>query len=187
LDAWEFYGSDSYQASQQNVIAKVKAYCANMDKHLLNGRNLILFGTMGTGKDFLMANAMRFAVLELGSRVKWLNGAEMLDEFLSAQKGDYKQKLIRTLSIAPILAISDVLQPGAALTDSQNSTLLDLIDKRYRAKRPTWFTLNITDREDMEERTCPQLVDRLWENADVLECKWPSYRERQAINKSKAG
>jgi DNA replication protein DnaC len=183
LKEWEFYGSDGNQALQQNVISSLKEYCLKMADHLATGRNLILFGTMGTGKDFMVTNAMRYAVLELGLRLTWFNGAELLDEFLSAQKGDFKKRLIHSLSSAPVLAISDPLQPGAGLTDSQTATLLDVIDKRYRAKRPTWLTVNITDREDAEERTCPQLVDRLWENAELLECKWPSYRERVSRKK----
>lgn len=183
LNAWEFYGSDENQASQQSVISRLKDYCIQMTDHLPRGKNLILFGSMGTGKDYMVTNAMRYAVLELGVQVTWMNGAEMLDEFLSAQKGDFKKRLIYSLSSAPILAVSDPLQPGTCLTDAQNSTFLDVIDKRYRAKRPTWLTVNIMDRDDATDRTCPQLVDRLWENAELLECKWPSFRERLARKK----
>jgi DNA replication protein DnaC len=79
-----------------------------------------------------------------------------------------------------VLFISD---PGArgreAMTDFMATSLFSVIDARYRARKPTWITLNTETPQEAEFRLGTPIVDRLRDRSLRVFCDWPSWRQRE--------
>jgi DNA replication protein DnaC len=175
FSTWEFTDE-----RQQKVVAAAREYAAEIAKQIEAGRNAIIFGQPGTGKDHLMVSLMRAAVLDAGVSVKWVNGMDLYGDWrdgISSEKSE--RELVSSLSGAAVLAVSDPLPPSGPLTAYQQSMLFRVIDRRYRNAKPTWMTLNVANAAEAIERLGAAVVDRLREGALKLWCNWSSYRERE--------
>ncbi len=180
LANWRYHGTPAEQHSQRDVVAAVKHYLDELRANVEGGRNLVILGPMGSGKDFLLAVAMKFAVLQWGQHVVWQNGTQMYARFRDSMNSDAdcsESYLLRTMIEAPILAISDPLPPSGGLTEFQASTAFTIIDGRYRARRPTWLTINALSRSEVQGRMGSQNADRLAHRSLGLFCNWGSFRE----------
>lgn len=188
LKDWTFHGSERQQQYQQDVLTGVRGYLNDFQANVTAGRNLIFLGPVGSGKDFLMASAMRHAVLCWGRRVEWRNGSPMYAEFRRAMNPNWDRSefgLLTELVDCQILAISDPLPPSGSLSEFQASTLFSILDGRYRARRPTFLTLNVLNRDEACTRMGSQNVDRIAHRAVTLFCNWGSYREFERQEASK--
>ncbi len=186
----ELYGTPEQQARQTDVYGCVAAFAKNVKAHTTDGKNLLLFGSKGTGKDYAMVECLRHATMRHALYAAWWNGADLwmaLRESMGRHAAVTEAQLIHRLSSdVGILAISDPVPPNGAVTDYQAAALLTIIDKRYRFGRPTWMTLNVANRAEFESRMGALSVDRLLHNAETLFFDWPSYRE-YARNKTTEG
>jgi DNA replication protein DnaC len=175
------------------VLESLKEYCDNWEENLASGRNVILFGPKGAGKDHL-ATAMVHCLI--GKRVRpivWVNGLDMFGDFRDLMDSDdreaaYVDRMIR----APVLYISDPVPPviaaqdaksKGALTEYQSGMLFRILDGRYSRRKPTWITANASSGADLEARMGAQLVDRLRDDALVCHCGWESSRKPWKIVK----
>jgi DNA replication protein DnaC len=171
---------NSYSAETQkqtDVIEKLIAFGASIADHTKKGSGIILFGPKGTGKDHLMMSLAREAVIA-HLKVFWVNGADMRGDVRDSTRNeelerDYASKLVKQ----NILWISDPLPVSGALTDAQQDRLFRILDARYSNLRPTWVTVNVSNREELEQRLGPQNADRLRDGSLALFCDWPSHRE----------
>lgn len=169
-----------YQDTQREVLAAFESYCGEMRKNTGEGVGLTLFGPKGTGKDFLLGIALRQAVLDHGMFARWFNGMDLYVQMRAgmSNSGDVSEAyLIQQLSTVPVLAISDPLPPFGNLTEFQAATLFAILDARYRAKFPTWMTINVLNRTDAASRMGSQIIDRIAHRSMRLFCNWGSYRE----------
>ena len=159
-------------------------------KFFREGVSFLWLGSKGTGKDHLMVGALfcliaktRIAAEKWGYptiravRVKWTSGVTLFGDRRDAMDLDQTEAEFCAPYIhADLLAISDPLPPTGTLTDFQQQTLYRIIDGRYNACRPTWATINVANRQELDERMGPQIADRLCDEAVDLPCYWPSYR-----------
>lgn len=179
----ELYGTPEDQAKQKKVFAQIDSYIDNMATHFKTGRNLILCGSKGAGKDLALSQCMSHAILKGNVWIVWKNGTQFYVELKNAamwRPGDDGGDLtyrIETYVNTKLLALSDPLPVTGSLTESQATSFLAIIDGRWRSRRPTWLTMNVASRKDAETRLGPMLVDRLFENAEIVFFDWPSYRE----------
>lgn len=177
-----FYGPDCDQDKQRAAFCKVQAFSDAMQANVRGGKNLVLVGARGTGKDFCLANLMKIAILQHGGSVKWMDGSRLfleLRDTMRPHSETTEMQYVKRLSAGEILAISDPMPPSGNLTEFQAGALLSIIDFRYRRDLPTWLTLNASCRKDAEARMGALIVDRLFENADVIHFDWPSFRKWQ--------
>jgi DNA replication protein DnaC len=79
-----FVTFDATTEKQQKILAKAKAYAENMKDEVADGRNVVLFGPPGTGKDHLMVAMLRVAVQLSGLSVMWVNGLDLYGEIRDA-------------------------------------------------------------------------------------------------------
>lgn len=170
----------NYEANtkgQVSVMQQVKAYLECLTSRAKEGQSVIFYGPPGTGKDHLLC-AMLYEAIKAGAFVKWQDGAEMFGGFRDAIKGtETEGKIMDRYTEPTFLAISDPVPPIGGLSEYQSSMFFRIIDRRYRDMKATWITINAADREEMEKRISPNIVDRLGHNALSLPCKWPSYRK----------
>lgn len=168
-------------ANYQTVHDGQREVVAELLKHAQSGefRNVILYGTKGTGKDhLLMALAKEFYTL-WGQVPMWVNGVDLFDTLRQEALGNSPRLLMygdEDYHTAQMLWISDPLPPTGVLSEFQQSALFRIIDIRYRNFLPTWISLNVQGGAEAEQRLGAQVVDRLRHGALSLQCYWPSYR-----------
>lgn len=104
-------------------------------------RGLLFYGPVGTGKTHLVVAALRYLVIRLGVRVRFVEFMHLLAD-LRATFGDHgrAEDVMRPLVDVPVLAI-DELGKGRG-SDWEREVLDELISKRYNAHRTTLFTTN---------------------------------------------
>ncbi len=176
----EYFGSAADQEKQRDAFSKVESFIARLKDGVESGKNLLLVGSRGTGKDFCLANCLKLAIWRFGFRVLWMDGSRLflnLRDSMNKHAAVSEAQFIQRLMDSPILAFSDPMPAMGNLSEFQASMLLSVIDARYRGDRPTWMTLNVSSRKEAEQRMGAMLVDRLFENSEVIFFDWPSYRE----------
>jgi DNA replication protein DnaC len=176
LDRYEVY-----HPAQREVLNRVRGLMGQWPKRLEDGDGLVFYGTVGTGKDHLMAALLYHAAGAHGFSCAWINGLELYARFRDAiaRAGKETEKAILARLVAPqILAIADPLPPSGGPTSWNLQQLYRLVDRRYSARRPTWVSLNVDSVEDADRMLTEPIFDRLRESAEIFPCFWPSYRER---------
>lgn len=170
----------AYHPKQADVLARLAKFAENMPS--LIGSGVLLFGAPGTGKDHLLAALLKIATAKWGYRVTWWDGVDLAAEFRSLMNENSRtteREFIRELVRPHVLAISDPVPPRGELSTYQLSTLREVIDLRYRDRKPIWITTNIDKRDDADAALSVPLMDRLKEGAVSIYCDWPSYRAKQ--------
>lgn len=176
LDSFEVSRERGVAPKQRAILARLKAFVGLIDQEVSIGRNLALFGPVGTGKDHLLACAMR-AACQAGFDVEWVNGMDLFGAVRDQMDTEQSEARLLSQWIGPaVLAISDPLPPWGALTPFQAATLFRIVDRRYRDRKPIWITGNFKDGAEAEERIGIQAIDRIRDGALDLLCDWPSYR-----------
>jgi len=172
---------------QAAVLEAVAQFIVDIRQHVAQGRNIVLFGPPGTGKDHLLVSVLHAAVGQLVTpatptlSVRWTNGIDLYSRLRDVIGSDERTELAEWRSwVAPqILYLSDPIPPFGKLSDFQAAFLLRIIDARYRHCRPTYVSLNVKNGEDAADRMGPQVLDRLKHGALVCWCHWPSYRDAE--------
>lgn len=165
---------------QVDAVQTCELYALNVREHYRNGAGLVLYGPRGTGKDHLLVAVAYHAIKESGLRVHWENGVDMFAEVRRAVGNESKQtveSIVRMLSRCDVLAISDPLPPSGTLTEFQQEFLVRVIDRRYSNRLPTWITVNVANRGELETRLSAPIADRLLEWATTVYCNWPTHRK----------
>lgn len=175
--AASFAGYKMYHAAQKKALASVAEF---VEKRL--SRGLVLYGSVGTGKDHLMAAAL-YAALNSGvMSARWRTCQDLYGDVrdqMDRRDGGKESELLMELTAPQILALSDPTPPAGPLSPWRLEFLYRLVDRRYHAMKQTWVTINAKDIEDAEAKLSSQVWDRLQHDADVVPCFWPSFRERR--------
>jgi len=167
-------GQDKYTPSRQKQMEKVRAYATDILQHREAGRNLIMIGTCGTGKDHLATAVMRHAIVK-GLNVMFARGTTLAEKMILAVKNG--EKLDERYQMWDVLCISDIEPQGnAEASPYVLASYLDLIDERYRRKLPTIVTSNVANRDEMAKAIGARCVDRLLHDAVVARMVWPTAR-----------
>lgn len=165
-------------AKQGAIVAQVKELRSGITDHVAGGRGIIFLGTIGTGKDHLMAYLL-YSAAASGASCKWIGGQDLYGR-IRDQVGDKGREndLIADFAGPQVLAISDPVPPSGDVSDWQVSQFYRILDRRYRDMKCTWVTLNVKDGKEASGQLSSPVWDRLREAAVVFECNWPSHRER---------
>jgi DNA replication protein DnaC len=160
---------------QADAVASVRNLVARWSEHA--DTSLLLYGPRGTGKDHLAVAALRHVAMEHGATVGWVDGETLWREQRDVIGSDTRESELEKKYTSPaVLLISDPARQGTDLTDGQRSLLWRIVDRRYRDMQPTWATVNVLGRDELDQRLSPQISDRMRDNALAVFCSWPSYR-----------
>ena len=125
-----------------------------------------------------MTSLAHAAIVRYDLHVRWVNG---VDFYRAARdrldSRETEEELIERYSRPTVLYFSDPVPPVGELTQFQAAALFAVIDRRYRDRRPTWFTLNVSDATEAERRLGTSTADRMRNDSVALRCAWPSYRK----------
>lgn len=172
---------DNYVAKspeQNEIVQSLRDYAEQSTELVPKGKNVILLGPKGTGKDHLLMGLAKEVLRFSGFTTKWENGCDIRERSRISATGSSGQRSFRVSDSEPdILWISDPLLPSGVLSDFQQDAMFSVIDRRYSNLKPTWITINVADGEEAERRMGSQTVDRLRHDALILFCNWPSFRQ----------
>lgn len=128
--------------SNPNLSLTAKKYVENFPKMIESGKGLLLFGNVGSGKTFI-ASCIANSLIDQGYPCMVTNFSRIINTLSGMYEG--KQEYIDNLNKFDLLVIDDL----AAERDTEytNEIILNVIDSRYRSKKPLIVTTNLTAEE----------------------------------------
>ena len=136
---WTFENADG---SNEKIINAAKNYVANFGEFRENGKGLLLFGTVGTGKTYIAA-CIANALIDKGCPVLMTNFARIANTVSGMFEG--KQAYYDSLNRFPLLILDDL--SAERKTEYMQEIVFNVIDSRYRANLPLIVTTNLTSEE----------------------------------------
>ncbi|MDN7179072.1 ATP-binding protein [Caballeronia sp. SEWSISQ10-4 2] len=146
--------------------------------HLPEGSMLVFGGNPGTGKSHL-ALAILQHVMKRHTGM-YLDAMSLIRRVRATWRRDAdetEEEVVRTLGeTIDLLVIDEIgVQRG---TEDEQTILFDVLNRRYREKRPTILLTNL-DGPGLKEFLGPRIMDRIFERADIVPFKWESYRRKK--------
>jgi DNA replication protein DnaC len=160
---WNFAADDG---SNPQMINAMQNYVQHFGQFRQQGKGLLLFGGVGTGKTFLAACAAN-ALIDRGIPALVTNFARIVNTSQGLFEG--RQEYFDSLNRFPLLVLDDLF--AERQTDYMLETVYNVIDARYRAKLPVIVTTNLTREELMHPADIryQRIISRLFEMCAVIE------------------
>ena len=175
MEHWTF---DNDDGGNEKLTNMAKRYVNNFDVFCKDGKGLLLYGGVGTGKTYI-ACMIANALIDKGYPVLVTNFARVL----STLQGTYdKQEYLDSLNQFKLLIIDDLgIERDTGYAKEQ---VFNIIDSRYRAGLPMIITTNLTMQKlAMESELADKRVyDRLLERCYPIEVMGESRRMKKLIN-----
>ncbi len=139
-------------------------------------KGLLFFGTVGTGKTFY-ASCIANALIDKGYTCVVTNFSRIVNT-LSSMKID-KQEYIDDLCSYDLLIIDDL--SAERNTEYMNEIVMNVVDSRYRAKKPIIITTNLTSEElkNPKDISKKRIYSRLLEMCYPIEVKGNDHRREK--------
>ena len=139
MHGWTFENSSGQDPELERVM---KNYVKHYTEFKKNGKGLILYGPVGTGKTYLAA-CVANALIDEGRKVLMTNFATITNKLQGMWEG--KQEYINGLNQYSLLIIDDL---GADRnTEYMQEQVFNVIDARYSSGLPMIITTNLTEDE----------------------------------------
>ena len=177
MASWTFENDDRKNEKLSDAMMR---YAEGFSGFLKEGKGLLLYGTVGTGKTYYAA-CVANRLLEKGYTVKFTNFATLINQIQSTFEG--KQDIIDNLNRYPLLIIDDL---GAEReSEFMQEMVFNIIDARYRAKLPLIVTTNLTADEIKKPQDVrrSRIYDRILEMCFPVEVSGVS-RRRQNVRET---
>ncbi len=139
MQHWTFENADG---SNDKIITAAQKYVSNFEELKSNGKGLLLFGTVGTGKTYVAA-CIANALIDKGYPVLMTNFARIANTVTGMYEG--KQEYYDSLNRFPLLILDDL--SAERKTEYMQEIVFNVIDSRYRAGLPLIVTTNLTSEE----------------------------------------
>jgi DNA replication protein DnaC len=136
---WTFANDDG---ENEKIMKAMLAYAVNFDTMKEQGKGLILFGSVGTGKTYAAA-AIANELIDAGVPVYMTNFARIANTVSGLFDG--RQEYYDSLNRFPLLIIDDLA--AERKTEYMSEIVFNVIDSRYRSGLPLIVTTNLTAEE----------------------------------------
>ncbi len=177
MKSWSFENDDRKNAKLSDAMMR---YAENFQNYRKDGKGLLLFGDIGTGKTYYAA-CIANRLIDEGFRVKMTNFARLTNQLQGMFEG--KQEYIDSLNRYDLLIIDDL---GAERkSEFMQEMVFNIIDSRYRAGLPMIITTNLTAEEikKPQEVSFSRIYDRILERCFPIKVEGAS-RRRIALKES---
>lgn len=165
---------------QKKALQIARAFIEEFSVHRNSGRSLIFAGTPGTGKTLLAAMMLRQVCVQgYWGRYTTCQGIVSAVRRTWGSQGQGNEWEVLDSLVMPSLLVIDELgvQTG---TDNEKTILFDVIDRRYREKRPTIFVTNL-DADGLHDFVGDRNWDRLTEIVRWIPFMWTSQRSKSRL------
>jgi DNA replication protein DnaC len=181
MQEWTFSNDDGSNPKMTNAM---KNFVEHFKTFREEGKGLLLFGSVGTGKTFLSA-CVANELINRGIPCLVTNFARIANEVQGLFE---KQEYYDNLNSFPLLVIDDL--SAERKTEYMQEIVFNVIDARYRANLPLIVTTNLTREELMKpaDLTQQRIFSRLFEMCTPIEVSGKDRRQqalREDIGKMK--
>ena len=170
MQHWTF-ANDHGQNPQMQLAQRYVAHWPEMREKNVG---LLLWGGVGTGKSF-MAGCIANALMEQEVAVCMTNFARIMNELNNAFSG--RNEVVDRLCGYPLLVIDDFgMERG---TEYALEQIYNIIDSRYRSRKPLIVTTNLTltELKNPQDTAHARIYDRLLELCTPIACIGSSMRK----------
>ena len=176
MSKWNFAADDG---SNPKMSAAMQNYVQHFDEFQKQGKGLLLFGSVGTGKTFLAA-CVANALIDRGVPCLVTNFARIANTVQGLFEG--RQEYYDSLNKFPLLVLDDL--SAERKTEYMQEIVFNVIDARYRAKLPLIITTNLTREQLMqpEDITYQRIYSRLFEMCTPIEIAGEDRRQAALKN-----
>ncbi len=137
--SWTFANDDG---GNEKISRVAKNYVDNFDRMRSDGKGLLFFGTVGTGKTYTAA-CIANELINKGVPVLMTNFARIANTVQGLFEG--KQAYYDSFNRYPLLILDDL--SAERKTEYMQEIVFNVIDSRYRAGLPLIVTTNLTSDE----------------------------------------
>lgn len=165
--------------TRPELTEAMKRYVENFPALRKDGKGLLLYGNVGTGKSFLAACIVN-ALIDSGKPCLMTSISRLTNKISGMWEG--KQEYLDSLGRFALVAIDDL---GVERdTEYMNESLTNIIDTLYRAKVPMIVTSNYTPRQLTEDCDISKrrVYDRLLERCHPVKVDGASRRKDKGRN-----
>ena len=170
---WTFGTDDN---SNPQIMGVAKRYVDNFPRMKNDGKGLLLFGKVGTGKTFV-AVCIANALIDEGRPCLVTNFSRFVNQLQGMRDG--RQDAIDDLDNYDLLVLDDLASERN--TEYMNEVVMNVIDSRYRSGLPLIVTTNLTAEElknpaDIHKQ---RIYSRLMEMCIPIEVKGVDRRKQK--------
>jgi len=173
MQQWTF---ENDNGSNPRIFEALKKYVSNFEEFYHDGRGLLIYGNIGTGKTYGAA-AVANALIDKGVSVLMTNFSRIINQL--QESFERRQSKIDNLNGYDLLVIDDL---GAERsTDYTNEIIYSVIDARYRSGKPLIVTTNLlmSDLKNPPNVATARIYDRILEKCFPVEMNGESQRRKK--------
>ncbi len=172
MQHWTFAADDG---ADSRIMRAAKRYVDNFAQFKEQGKGLLLYGGVGTGKTFAAACIVN-ALIDTGKPCLMTNFARVLNTLWSIEE---KQAYIDSFNKFDLLVLDDL--GTERRSEYAQEQVFNVIDSRYRAKLPLIITTNLSIEEIKKPDSVgnSRIYDRVLEMCHPVEVNGHSRRRKK--------
>lgn len=176
MQQWTFENDDM---AEPKLSAAMKKYADDFQKYLREGKGLLLYGNIGSGKSYYAA-CIANRLIDNGYRVKMTNFQTIINQLNNSWEG--RNEYINQLCSYSLLILDDL--GTERQSEYMQEQVFNIVNARYVTGKPIIVTTNLNYKDLFTETDIgrKRIYDRILERTLSVEINSVSRRMKKAIN-----